>query len=254
VWHESNTWQWVPPAAGTYLFQVWARQAGSIAAFDAWRSSSPYTATRPSALTVTALSPDEMDGAGKWWDRSLHAQVVRIRRQRVDHRTGMGGRKHVDVDPSGGRHLLHSGLGAQCGFDESLRRMDLASSLGIGSGIVVHSHHDAIADAAAGGRRPRSRHSERFRRTGTLHVSVLRVRRQHVEHRSELERGEHVQLGASDPRHVLYPGLGTQRRVGGRLRSVGNARSLRRHPVVTGRDSGTNSDNGGKPLLLARGR
>ena len=35
-WSALNTWVWVPPAAGSYTIQVWARNAGSARPYDAW--------------------------------------------------------------------------------------------------------------------------------------------------------------------------------------------------------------------------
>jgi N-acetylmuramoyl-L-alanine amidase len=57
-WSTTDTWTWIPPTAGTYSFQVWARNAGSSAEFDAWRSFGPMTVGVPAALTVTVLTPN----------------------------------------------------------------------------------------------------------------------------------------------------------------------------------------------------
>ena len=43
-WSPVNIWTWSPPTAGTYSFQVWARNARSSAESDAWRSFGPMTA------------------------------------------------------------------------------------------------------------------------------------------------------------------------------------------------------------------
>src|SRR5215213_1538133 len=37
-WSSSSTWVWTPPSPGTYIFQVWARNAGSAKRLDAYRS------------------------------------------------------------------------------------------------------------------------------------------------------------------------------------------------------------------------
>ena len=47
---------WTPPRAGTYAFQVWVRNVGSSAAYDAWRGGS-FTAVVPPGPTVTEVSP-----------------------------------------------------------------------------------------------------------------------------------------------------------------------------------------------------
>jgi glucose/arabinose dehydrogenase len=54
-WGPSNTWTWTPTAGGTYSVQVWARNSGSSAPFDAWREASPYTINGPPPLAVTSL-------------------------------------------------------------------------------------------------------------------------------------------------------------------------------------------------------
>jgi hypothetical protein len=54
-WGASATWAWIPPAAGTYTVQVWARNAGSTALYDAWLSSVPLTVTGTAPLVVTRL-------------------------------------------------------------------------------------------------------------------------------------------------------------------------------------------------------
>ena len=57
-WGTSNQWTWTPPAAGTYMFHAWVRNAGSSAAYDAWKLFGPYTALRPESLTITAVAAD----------------------------------------------------------------------------------------------------------------------------------------------------------------------------------------------------
>ena len=56
-WAVSNTWTWSPSGAGTYIVQVWVRNAGSSAEYDAWRNSGVYTVTGPPPLTITSLAP-----------------------------------------------------------------------------------------------------------------------------------------------------------------------------------------------------
>jgi hypothetical protein len=58
-WSASNTWTWTPPGPGTYNFQVWARNAGSVATFDAWRPAGPFVVNGPPALTVTSFSSNQ---------------------------------------------------------------------------------------------------------------------------------------------------------------------------------------------------
>jgi hypothetical protein len=42
-WSDANSFTWVPPAAGTYTFQVWIRNAESTTDFDTWASFGPVT-------------------------------------------------------------------------------------------------------------------------------------------------------------------------------------------------------------------
>jgi hypothetical protein len=55
-WSSSSTWTWVPPAAGTYQFQMWVRNAGSSNAFDTYISAGPAAIGASTPLSVTSLS------------------------------------------------------------------------------------------------------------------------------------------------------------------------------------------------------
>ena len=52
----SSTASWTPPRTGRYSMQVWVRNAGSSAAWDAWRSLGPFDvyATPPTVRSLTA--------------------------------------------------------------------------------------------------------------------------------------------------------------------------------------------------------
>jgi hypothetical protein len=53
----SNTWSWTPSQAGQYAVQVWVKNAGSSAAYDAWKSSGFFNVTTAGgALTISALT------------------------------------------------------------------------------------------------------------------------------------------------------------------------------------------------------
>lgn len=54
-WTTSNTFSWTPSTAGTYTFQVWLRNAGSVATYDTWRAFGPYQVSGAGVPTVTAL-------------------------------------------------------------------------------------------------------------------------------------------------------------------------------------------------------
>ena len=55
-WTVASTWTWTPPAAGSYTFQVWVRNAGSGNAYDAWRGFGPYLVNAPDQLRVNSLT------------------------------------------------------------------------------------------------------------------------------------------------------------------------------------------------------
>jgi hypothetical protein len=57
---SANTWTWTPPSAGSYTLQVWARNAGSFADYDAWRGAGPLEVTEASAISVASLTPDRL--------------------------------------------------------------------------------------------------------------------------------------------------------------------------------------------------
>ena len=95
-WSSSPTWTWIPATAGTYVFQVWIRNAGSAASYDAYRSAGPYIIGNPSALTVSRLAADRQlpvpKGTPVTWTasaaggRAVHVQVLRLRRREVECR------------------------------------------------------------------------------------------------------------------------------------------------------------------------
>jgi hypothetical protein len=58
-WSASNTWTWTPAYGGTYSVQVWVRNAGSAAAYDAWHGGGPVVVNGPSPLAVTGLTADQ---------------------------------------------------------------------------------------------------------------------------------------------------------------------------------------------------
>jgi Y_Y_Y domain len=55
---SSNTFTFTPLQTGTYIVQVWARNAGSTNALDSYRSSGAF-AVLPASMTVTALVPNQ---------------------------------------------------------------------------------------------------------------------------------------------------------------------------------------------------
>jgi hypothetical protein len=61
TWGTSNTYTWTPPAGaiGTYTIEVWVRNAGSSATYDAWLDSAPMTVTGISPVALTAISANQ---------------------------------------------------------------------------------------------------------------------------------------------------------------------------------------------------
>jgi hypothetical protein len=54
----SNTVLWTPSTTGTYAVQVWVRNAGSTATYDAWAGSSTFEISTTAPLTVQSLTAD----------------------------------------------------------------------------------------------------------------------------------------------------------------------------------------------------
>src|SRR5262249_55869769 len=54
-WSPVDQWTWIPPSTGVYSLQVWVRNAGSGANWDAWAGSDSLTVTPPTTLPVTSL-------------------------------------------------------------------------------------------------------------------------------------------------------------------------------------------------------
>jgi hypothetical protein len=59
-WGASNSWTWTPSVAGNYEIQVWVRNAGSSANYDAWLASTPYVVNGPQALSVRSLTANQV--------------------------------------------------------------------------------------------------------------------------------------------------------------------------------------------------
>jgi hypothetical protein len=57
-WAASNSFDWIPPAEGTYSIQVWMRAVNSTANFDDYVFAGPVRITPPLPLTVSSFSPD----------------------------------------------------------------------------------------------------------------------------------------------------------------------------------------------------
>ena len=56
AWSPSSTFTWVPPAPGTYYFQLWVRNAGSLNPYDAFTGAGPATIGAPASLSVTSFT------------------------------------------------------------------------------------------------------------------------------------------------------------------------------------------------------
>jgi hypothetical protein len=58
-WSATPTWTWTPAAPANYIFQVWVRNAGSGAIYDAYRDAGPATigSAAPLAVSSVTVSP-----------------------------------------------------------------------------------------------------------------------------------------------------------------------------------------------------
>lgn len=57
-WSSASEWTWIPPSAGTYSVQVWVRNAGSGATYDAWGGVSGYAVNPAVALAPVSILSD----------------------------------------------------------------------------------------------------------------------------------------------------------------------------------------------------
>ena len=125
-WNTTDTWTWIPPTAGTYSFRVWARNAGSSAEFDAWRSFGPMTVGVPAALTVTVLTPNLTSpvpaGMPVTWTAKASGGTTPytykffVWMALPGRSARIGAREYMDLEPADGWHLQLPGLGAQRGL------------------------------------------------------------------------------------------------------------------------------------------
>ena len=127
-WSSSNTWVWIPMNPDTYHVQVWVRNAGSSAPFDASRQAGPLSVVGPPPLAVTALTAKSVRTCVNQYDGDVDGTVPwRGRVPDRDHsgilngttwsiRPGLERVEYLDVDATGRRHLRGSGMGPECRF------------------------------------------------------------------------------------------------------------------------------------------
>jgi hypothetical protein len=81
---SSSTWTWTPTITGTYAVQVWARQIGSSAAFEAWRSSGFLTVSTTPATLLKLTSDVSLPahvGASVTWIAAASGGTARLQYQ-----------------------------------------------------------------------------------------------------------------------------------------------------------------------------
>jgi hypothetical protein len=72
AYSTTNTWVWTPSQTGTYTVQVWVRNNGSVAAYDAWAGSGSFTITSSggpliiSSFSATPLPPQKAGTTMVW--------------------------------------------------------------------------------------------------------------------------------------------------------------------------------------------
>ncbi len=138
-WSSASTWNWIPSVAGTYSVQVWARNAGSAAVYNAWTASSPFVVTAPAPLRITGVSASPSSsvapGASVLWTAAaiggtgpVHVQVSDLQRHDVDTGTGLDRFEHLVMDADGVRLLHRASVGAQCWFEHGVRCLAVVCS------------------------------------------------------------------------------------------------------------------------------
>ena len=143
---STNTWtvlqdyspvasvQWTPVKAGTYLVQVWARSATSVAALDDWRGTG-YFSIQPTATPIVAAFTADVNfpamvGNAMTWTAVAAGGTAALEYRFFRYREGVGWTMVQDYGPnaaytldagSGRRGDLSSaGLGAQLRVDRSV--------------------------------------------------------------------------------------------------------------------------------------
>ena len=155
-WSSSSTWTWMPNAAGIYYVQVWARNAGSSTAYDAYVASSAFEVVGTLPLTVTGLTASTGSGTtlggSVVWSASASGGTGPLAYKFYvftpagwDHRAGLEPVEHLDVDTRHCRQLLRAGLGAECRIGGALRRLPRVGRLRRGI-AAANGHQSDIVD------------------------------------------------------------------------------------------------------------
>ena len=240
-WDASNTWTWTPSVGGTYSFQVWLRNAGSAATYDAWLGVGPVLVTGPVPLTVSAFSanlsfpvtantPVTWTATSDWRHGAIYLQVLRQRRIILVARPGLEHEQHVGLAAHRSRHIQLPGLGAERGIERDVRCVATGrTSLDLRSAGTLADRHVAESLVTGGGRIAcdLDRDGDRWHRS--VHLQVLRVRRLHVDDGTGLELVEHLDVDTSRTGHLQLPGVGAKRGVRRDVRCVASRGAARRH-------------------------
>ena len=245
-WSSSSTWTWMPNAAGIYYVQVWARNAGSSTAYDAYVASSAFEVVGTLPLTVTGLTASTGSGTtlggSVVWSASASGGTGPLTYKFYVF-TPAGWIVGQDWSPSStwtwtpdtGRQLLRAGLGAECRIGGALRRLPRVGRLRRGIAAANGHQSDIVdrLDRLAWEQRVVVCRDERGHRTAV--VQVLRLDGLGLGRRAGLERVEHLDVDGGYARCVPRPGVGAQRGLHRDLRRLVREQRDRPEPGCVGR-------------------
>ena len=225
-----------PSLPGTYLVQVWARNAASGSLYDAWRQAggSIGNAT-PSDGHGRQAEPDrcgggpagDVDSENVGRHGAIYVSVLGIRRGAVARGRGLVDIQHMGVDAPEPGHLHLPGLGTQCGFVGSPRCLPVVRPL--------HGRPASCLDRHCADRRLRlpdaCGHPDHLdghgqRRDRAVHLPVPDLERDHLEHRARLEHDADMDVDTCDVGDLFGGGVGSQRRLRLAVRRPAGCRPL----------------------------
>ena len=124
-WSPSPSWSWIPPAAGSYYFQVWVGTSAQRVTFDEWLPAGPVTVGLSSSRSQSraprwcplqpwsSARPANVQGDGSRRDGTLHVQALGVRRIELDDGPGLDQLADAHLGADGVWHVLVPGLGEE---------------------------------------------------------------------------------------------------------------------------------------------